>query len=78
MEIIGRAMSKINEILSGVTSLNANEKLQLIDKVLASIYPSNKGVDKEWENESEERIRSYEKGLLPTLDESAVLEKYKK
>ena len=71
-------MSTIDKILSDMSSLNADEKLQLVDKVLTSFYPNNKGVEQEWERESEERIRSYEKGSLPTLNATDVLSKYKK
>ena len=71
-------MSNINKILSDMSSLSSNEKLQLVDKILTSFYPSNKGVEQEWKRESEERILSYEKGSLPTLNENDVLSKYKK
>ena len=37
-------MSKINEILSEALALESTEKLQLIDKILASFYPVSKGV----------------------------------
>ena len=71
-------MSAVDGVLSKVLALESSEKLQLIDKVLSSFYPTNKGVDKEWENEAEERINSHAQGSLPTLDEVDVLSKYKK
>jgi len=71
-------MSGIDGVLSKVLALESSEKLQLMDQVLSSFYPTNKGVDKEWENESEERIRSHEQGSLPVLDKADVFLKYKK
>ncbi len=71
-------MSGVGEVSSEVLASESIEELQRIDKERFSFYPTNKGVEKEWENESEERISSYEKGSLPTLDEADVFSKYKR
>jgi len=71
-------MSNINEILSEALALESTEKLELIDKLLASIYPVSKGVEVLWSDESEERIVSYENGNIPSLDEDTTFAKYKK
>ena len=71
-------MSNINEILSEALALESTEKLQLIDKVLASIYPVSKGVEVLWADESEERINSCDNGNLPEITEETTFAKYKK
>ena len=71
-------MSNINKILSEALALESTEKLELIDKLLASIYPVSKGVEVLWSDESEERIVSYENGNIPSLDEDTTFAKYKK
>jgi len=71
-------MLGVDRVLSKALALSSTEKLQLIDNILASFYPINKGVDNEWKNEAEERISSYGQGSIPVLDESDVLSKYKK
>jgi len=69
-------MSKIDALLSDVRSLNSDEKLQLVDKILTSFYPSNKGVETTNRKEAEARIEAYDKGLLETVDEKDVFSKY--
>jgi hypothetical protein len=45
---------------------------------LASVYPVSKGVEVLWGDEAEERISSYAKDNLPSIDEEATFAKYKK
>ena len=71
-------MSIIDKIFSEVSSLNSTEKLQLVDKILLSLHPTNNGVDKVWEEEAEERITAYGEGRVSTIDEQNVLKKYSK
>ena len=71
-------MSIIDKIFSEVSSLNSTEKLQLVDKILLSLNPTNNGVDKVWEEEAEERITAYGEGRVSTIDEQNVLKKYSK
>jgi len=53
------------------------DKLVLMDKILASIYPVNHGVEKVWEKESDERVEAYNQGYLSTIDAEALFFKYK-
>ncbi|PHS30600.1 MAG: hypothetical protein COA92_09385 [Sulfurovum sp.] len=71
-------MPDIDELLSQVLVHESTEELQLLDKVLSSGYPSNKGVEIVWDEESEERINAYEKGNLPAVNELDVFKKYKR
>ncbi len=71
-------MSEIDKILVDVLALNSQDKLQLIDKMLASIQPTNKGVETVWKDEAEERITAYDQGRVSAVDEQNVLKKYSK
>jgi hypothetical protein len=71
-------MSKVDKLLSEVLLLETREKLTLVDSLLASIYPVSQGVETLWSEEGEERLRSHEKGLLPTIDEETTFDKYKR
>ncbi|HIP51139.1 MAG TPA: hypothetical protein EYG94_03540 [Campylobacterales bacterium] len=71
-------MSNIDELLLEALTFESTEKLELIDKILASVYPVSKGVEELWNTESEERIDSHLKANLPSLDEESTFAKYKK
>lgn len=71
-------MSVIDKIFSEVSLLNDTEKLQLVDKILISLNPVNKGVETIWNEESEERITAYREGRVPAIDAQDVLKKYSK
>ena len=70
-------MSDIEKILTEALALESIAKLELIDKLLASFYPLNTGVEKVWADEAEERIVTHENGHLPSIDEEATFAKYK-
>jgi len=69
-------MSEIDKILVDVLAFNPTDKLQLVDKILASLQPTNNGVETLWGNESEERITAYNEGRVSSIDEDEVLKKY--
>ena len=71
-------MSNINEILLEALALESTEKLELIEKILASFYPVSQGVEVLWNDETEERIGPYKNGNLPAMDEESTFAKYKK
>ena len=71
-------MSMINDILSDVSTLTSNEKLQIVDKILTSISPVNKGVDITWGNEAEERLTAKDNGDILTIDEKDLFSRYQK
>lgn len=71
-------MTTIDEIFLDILPLNHTDKLQLIDKILASLYPENKGVEMIWKDEAEERVTAYGQGRVPAIDEQDVLKKYRK
>lgn len=69
-------MSQIDTILIDILALAPQDRLQLVDKILASLHPKNSGVDRLWETESQERITALNEGRVPTVDENDLFEKY--
>ena len=68
----------VDEIFSNVMPLKSSDKLQLVDKILASLTPADKQVEKAWAEEVEERLEIYGRGLLSAVDEDKVFSKYQK
>ena len=71
-------MSVIEEIFLDVSPLKSIDKLQLVDKILASLTPIDKDIENIWSKESENRVEAYNQGLLSAVDEKEVFSKYKK
>lgn len=71
-------MSAIDKIFSDILLLKPADKLQLIDKILVSLHPTNIGVETIWGNEAEERIAAYSKGHVTAVDEKDVFTGYNK
>jgi len=71
-------MLDMEKVFVDIASLNSENKLELVDKILASIYPTNKGVEAVWQEEAEERITAYSEGRVSTIDEQDILQKYSK
>ena len=71
-------MSDLDKIFADILPLKATDTLQLIDKILASIQPTNIGVETIWGNEAEERISAYNKGHVPAVDAKDVFTEYEK
>ena len=69
-------MSTLDEIYTDVLRLEPTEKLRLIEKILASLHPSNMGVETLWGNEAEERIESHAQKNIKAIDATTVLSKY--
>lgn len=71
-------MIAVDKILSDISTLTSTEKLQLVDKILTSLHPINKGVDINWGKEAEKRIEAHDDEQIVAIKENEVLEKYKR
>ena len=71
-------MPILDKIYADIAPLKSTDKLILVDKILASIYPANIGVETIWGNESEERVLAYNKENILAIDAEDVLNKYSK
>ncbi|HHO65049.1 MAG TPA: hypothetical protein ENJ71_00870 [Epsilonproteobacteria bacterium] len=71
-------MSVVEEIFSEVSPLKSLDKLQLVEKILASLHPIDKEVEAVWAKEAEARVEAYEKGMLSTVSATEIFAKYQK
>jgi hypothetical protein len=71
-------MSVVEEIFLDVSPLKSLDKLQLVDKILASLTLIDKEIEGVWAKEVEDRVEAYDKGLLSVVDEKEVFLKYQK
>ena len=67
-----------NEIISEAVSLPINIRTKLVEKLLQSINPSEKEIDKLWAKESERRIKELESNKTKTIPEKKVFLKIHK
>ncbi|HEY9189642.1 MAG TPA: addiction module protein [Sulfurovum sp.] len=68
----------MDEIFSDILPLSHTDKLLLVDRILASLYPANRGVEAIWKDEAEERLEAYDQGDISTADEKDIFIKYKR
>lgn len=71
-------MLAVEHILDEISPLKPVEKLQLIEKILDSLNPSNKQVEDIWAKEAEDRLAAYDNGLVSTVNEDDVFLKYRR
>jgi len=71
-------MLAIEQILNEISPLKPLDKLQLIDKILASLNQSSSSIDEIWAKESESRVHAYDRGLVFVVNEDDVFGKYKR
>lgn len=64
-------------IFKEALTLRPSEKVQLIDKLMASLDKSDQKIDRLWANEAENRIDAYERGELKSVSLEKILSKYK-
>jgi len=69
-------MLAIDKIMVDVLVLKHEDKLELVDKILTSLHPVNKGVDASWSEEAEERVTAFKDGNVHAVDEKDVFSKY--
>ena len=67
----------INQLLSEVESLPLDLKTKLIDKLLASLNPVEKNVDKLWKEEIDLRVKSIELGDAELISGESVFQNIK-
>jgi len=71
-------MLDIDKILENVLALKKEEKLHLVEQILTSLHPVNKGVDAAWAEEAEERVTAFDAGNVHEVDAQETFAKYDK
>lgn len=61
-----------NELMMMVDSLPLDLKTQLIDRLLNSLNPSQKDIDKLWMEEAEKRVEEIRTGKVQLIDGEEV------
>jgi putative addiction module component (TIGR02574 family) len=64
-----------DELISEVVSLPVDIRLQLIEKLLQSLNPTNKEIDELWAVEAERRAGQIESGEVKTVPGDEVFQK---
>jgi putative addiction module component (TIGR02574 family) len=64
-------------IVEQAAKLSANEKIELIDALLATVDKPDAEIDALWAVEAESRLSAYQKGEIQALDLNQVLAKYR-
>jgi len=67
-------MVDTNELISMAESLPIDIKTELIDKLLNSLNPSQKGIDELWAEEAEQRVAEIKDGEVSTIPGEEVFE----
>ena len=67
-------MLNANELISMAESLPIDIKVQLIDKLLNSLNPSQKDIDELWAEEAERRVAEIKEGKVSTIPGEKVFE----
>lgn len=64
-------------IIEQANKLSLNEKIELIDALLASVDKPDSEIDALWAKEAEDRLVAYRKGDIKAVDLNQVLAKYR-
>ena len=64
-----------DELMSEAVSLPVEIRLQLVEKLLESLNPSHKDIDKLWATEVERRITEIDRGEVKTVAGDDVFRK---
>lgn len=70
--------TKTDELMSMVESLPIDIKTKLIEKILNSLHPSQKEIDKLWAEEAERRVKEIKSGKVRTISSEEVFEEVKR
>lgn len=64
-------------IVEQAAKLSPNEKIELIDALLATVDKPDAEIDALWATEAESRLAAYQRGEMQALDLNEVLAKYR-
>jgi len=68
-------MISTEELISEATSLPVDIRVQLIEKLLQSLNPTEKETDELWAAEAERRVQEIETGTVKTVPGDEVFKK---
>jgi putative addiction module component (TIGR02574 family) len=68
-------MISTEELISEAVSLPLNIRLQLVERLLHSLHPTDKGIDQLWAAEAERRVKEIESGEVKPVPGDEVFRK---
>jgi len=68
-------MIKSAELFDEAVSLPVEIRTQLVDKLLRSLHPVQKEIDKLWAEEAEKRVKEIKSGKVKTIPGDEVFKK---
>ena len=68
-------MIKTKELFDEAISLPVESRMQLIEKLLLSLNPSQKEIDKLWAKEAEKRVAEIRSGKVKTISGEKVFKR---
>ena len=71
-------MIKTDELFAEAVSLPLDIRTQLVDKLLQSLHPVQKGIDGLWAEEAEKRVEEIRSGKVVTIPGEEVFKKIRK
>ena len=66
------------QILKEALSLPSDDRVELVDRLLASLDTPNPDIDALWVREAEDRIDAYERGEIPAIPAKDVFDAIRK
>ena len=68
-------MTKTEELFDDAISLPADIRMQLVDRLLRSLNPTQEEIDKLWAKEAERRVDEIRSGKVKTIPGDKVFDK---
>jgi putative addiction module component len=70
--------TRADHLVSEIRSLPEEEKLQVLDALLADLNERDQEIDQIWAKEARERWRAYKAGKIETVSYDELIEKYRR
>jgi Putative addiction module component len=58
--------------------LSPDERLELVDEILASLHPTDPEIDRLWATVARDRLDAYQRGEMTAKDFDEVMRKYER
>jgi len=68
-------MTKTEELFDNAISLPADVRMQLVERLLQSLNPTQKEIDRLWAKEAEKRVDQIRSGRVKTIPGDKVFDK---
>ena len=69
---------RVESVMKAAARLAPEERIELVQRIMQSVDPTQPAVDAAWLAEAKERIAAYERGEVETFDADEVLAELRK